>query len=303
MCAWIPIVILLLFIQVLGWILPLLGSPIGGILEPLSLVGFAFYMAAPAIAFCCAMVMLITLLVRQRLVALILSLAFIGGIYFIIGGQPYDIALTFDLFGTTQVNQSSEWVPSIANFSWWLQRIGLVFLAAGLLFIAVLIHPRLDGEKTIKQKITAAVLPAIGVALIFSAFQLQRNDFNRVDQWRAAHEELRKEPFPDIVSIQSVISINPGEELSADVGVVIKAPQEQPLNQALFSLNPGFEITEVVNSQGKTLKFDHQNGLLKVTLDKTLNVGEQTKIQMIILVSQIFYSAISIHHSISEIFL
>src|SRR5690606_36222268 len=38
--AWIPIVILALVIQGLGWMLPLLGSPIGRTVEPLSLINF-----------------------------------------------------------------------------------------------------------------------------------------------------------------------------------------------------------------------------------------------------------------------
>jgi ABC-type transport system involved in multi-copper enzyme maturation permease subunit len=43
--AWIPIVVLVLLIETLGVLLPLLGSPIGATVEPLSLVTFAIFMA------------------------------------------------------------------------------------------------------------------------------------------------------------------------------------------------------------------------------------------------------------------
>ena len=46
--AWIPIVVLVLLIQGLGWLLPLLGSPVGSTVEPLSLVDFAVFRRCPA---------------------------------------------------------------------------------------------------------------------------------------------------------------------------------------------------------------------------------------------------------------
>src|SRR5690606_8717722 len=56
LAGWVPIVVMAILIQGLGWLLPLLGSPIGRTVEPLSLVNFVGPMAVPAIAFAIASV-------------------------------------------------------------------------------------------------------------------------------------------------------------------------------------------------------------------------------------------------------
>src|SRR5262245_25061084 len=71
--AWIPIVVLAVLIDGIGWRLPQLGSPVGSTVEPLSLITFAVLMAVPGLAFAIAMVFVITLLVRNRLIAALLS--------------------------------------------------------------------------------------------------------------------------------------------------------------------------------------------------------------------------------------
>ena len=79
--AWIPIVVLVLLIQGLGFLLPLLGSPVGSTVEPLSLVNFAVFMAVPGLVFAIGLVFVITLLVRHRLIAALLAIAAIVGLY------------------------------------------------------------------------------------------------------------------------------------------------------------------------------------------------------------------------------
>ena len=206
LCAWVPVVVLMFILPVVGWLLPQFHVALGGTVEPLALIGFAFYMALPAIAFTSALVLLITLLVRHRIVALVLSFVLIGGFYWLLAFQPFGIALSFDLMGTLQVNQPSEWVPSIAKFPWWLQRLGLLLLAFGFLFFAVTLHPRLDAGSRRWQAFVACIFTMVGVISVTSAYRIQRNEFDLIDSWRVAHEEKREQVFPDIVSMQGSVT-------------------------------------------------------------------------------------------------
>lgn len=281
LAAWIPVVILMLIIQILGLLLPLLGMPIGGLVDPLSIVGFVVYMTAPALALSCSLVMLMTIALRQRFIALVLAASIIFILLSVIEAVPFGIALSLDLFGTMQLNQSSEWIPSIANLPWWLQRLGIVLLAVGLLCFTVIIHPRLDSARGTKRWISAFIFTLGGVGLISGAYEYQRKDFSNVAIWQSAHENMRKQVNPDILTMQAQVDIEPGKNLSVEVDIEFKAPKENSIEKALFSLNPGIEIRQVTNAKGDILSSSHQAGLLQVSLDKKLAAGEQTSIKVI----------------------
>ncbi|HLB31024.1 MAG TPA: hypothetical protein VJN91_05800, partial [Gammaproteobacteria bacterium] len=147
LCAWIPVVILALLLQLLGWLLPLLGSPLGRTIEPFSLIGFAAPLAFPALAFNFALVFVITLLVRHRLIAALLSVALLAGMYWATVTWPAIRAPYVDFLGMTMVDFPSDIVPSMLRPEGWLQRAGYLVIAVGLVGIAAVIHPRLDGGR------------------------------------------------------------------------------------------------------------------------------------------------------------
>src|SRR5690606_5493369 len=89
LAAWVPIVVLVVLIQGLGWRLPMLGSPVGRTVEPLSLVSFALLMAIPALAFAIALVFVITLAVRHRLLAALISIAAIAGLMWALRSEEH----------------------------------------------------------------------------------------------------------------------------------------------------------------------------------------------------------------------
>lgn len=280
--AWIPVLVLTLVIQGLGWLLPLVGSPVGETVEPVSLFGFPFFIALPAIAFSCALVILIALVVRHQVLALIISIAVIAGLYSLsLGVLPYAWSSSIDLMGFHQLNLPSDLVPSVAaSFAGWIQRFGIIVLTIGLLILAAIVHPRLEsGQKKI-QTVSASIVMLTGIALIFVVFQLRTNDIETRAQWRIAHEQLRNEIFPDISSMDAYLIIQPGSNISVDVSIVFKAPNSSELNRALFSLNPGMNIVSAKNSDGQTLTSTFDNGLLSIDLPNTLAAGESTKVDL-----------------------
>lgn len=281
LCAWTPIILLMFIIPALGAVLPMIHIAAGGAVEPLALFGFAFYMALPALAFTCSLVMLLTLLVNHRIGALVLSVVIIGGAYYTLAFQPFSLALTFDLMGTLQVNQASEWIPSIAKSHWWLQRAGLLVLAIGFVLFSVTIHPRLDRNNRRWQALAASIVSAIGIALIVTAYSAQNDNFQLQEDWRLAHQEKSGQAFPDVISMDAEVEIDPGNSLSVDLELVFEAPADREITTAVFSLNPGFEIQQFNNEQGASLDSRFQDGLLEIDLAaQPLQPGQQRSVHL-----------------------
>lgn len=278
--AWIPMLVLALLIETLGFLLPLLGSPVGRTVEPMSLVNFAVFMAAPAIAFAVGLVFLITLLVRHRLVAALLSMAAIIGLYWAMFTTPSTHAVYFDFLGVGQIAFPSDFVPGFLVAGGWWHRIGVLAMGLGFLGIAAAIHPRLDARKSWAPAAGSAALIVGGFALVALVVQMRLSEVERIDGWRTAHEARAAEPVADIVTIDGVVSIDPGRNLAAALMLELRAPADRDLRRVLLTLNPGFRIDEVSTAGGAALAAEHANGLLDIALERPLAPGERTSLRL-----------------------
>jgi ABC-type transport system involved in multi-copper enzyme maturation permease subunit len=278
--AWIPIVVLVLLIQGLGWLLPLLGSPVGSTVEPLSLVNFAVLMAVPSLAFAIGLVFVITLLVRHRLIAALLAIAAIVGLYWAMFTTPSTVAGYFDFLGVGQVVFPSDFVPGLLVPGGWWHRIGVLAIGFGLVGVAAAIHPRLDARKSWAPAAGSAGLIVAGLAAVAFVVQMRLSEAAQIGQWRAAHEARVAEPVADIVSIDGTVSIDPGRDLAADLVVELQAPPGEPLSRVLLTLNPGFRVDEVSTVGGGALDAAHADGLLEIALERALAPGERTSLRL-----------------------
>src|SRR5882672_1232026 len=278
--AWIPIVVLVLLIEAIGWLLPLLGSPVGATMEPLSLVTFSVFMAVPGLAFAIGLVFVITLLVRHRLIAALLAVAAIVGLYWAMFTVPGTLAPYFDFLGMGQAAFPSDFVPGFLLPGGWLHRAGVLAMAFGLVGIAAAIHPRLDERKSWVPAAGSAALIVAGIAAVALVVQMRLAESARIDQWRAAHEARVAEPAADIVSIDGTVSIDPGRNLAADLVVELQAPAEQSLSRVLLTLNPGLHVDEVSTADGGALKADQADGLIDIALGRALAPSERTSLRL-----------------------
>lgn len=276
--AWIPVVILVLLIQGLGWLLPLLGSPIGRTVEPISLTGFLFLMAFPGFAFCFALVFLITLLVRQRLVAALLCIAILAGFYWLTIELPAPAVPFLDYLGLTQMTFPSDLVTEAVRPGGWLQRLGVFIVALGLVGVAAAIHPRLDGGNRARQSAFAFAVLVTGMLFVAGAWQQRVNDLNRLEQWRAAHAARAGETFAGIRSIQGSVSIEPGKSMDVTLNMTVRAPADRDLKSILLTLNPGFDISRVSVSGKDITDMKFHDGLLEI--NRPLTAGMSTDLKL-----------------------
>ena len=276
--AWIPVVILALLIEGLGWILPLLGSPIGRTVEPLSLTGFAMLMALPGFAFCFALVFLVTLLVRHRLIAALLCIAILVGMYWATAELPAPFVPFLDYLGMTQMTLPSDLVTEVIRPGGWLQRIGFLVIALGFVGLAAVVHPRLDGGKRGRLSAIAVAVVAAGILLLAGAWQQRTGDLNRLAHWHAAHAARADETFAQIRSLQGSVKIDPGKSMNVTLHIAVQAPAGKGLKNILMTLNPGFKIDRVSQSGSNITDLKFADGLLQI--NRPLRAGESVELEL-----------------------
>jgi len=274
--AWIPAFLMVFLMEVLGFLLPALGAPIGETLEPFSLVGFLFSMCLPALAWTTALTFFVTLLVRHRLVASLLSLLLIGASIWASFRLPPVASVFFDVGGTYVVTFPSDMLPGVVDFMGLLQRCGILVLSLAFLALAVLIHPRRDGGSTSKKAAAATLLMLLGIGLLGASATLRFNRLDQLQRWRRAHEAEADRAGPDILEISGSIRLDPGHEMHEDLKLRLRT--ETDLEELLFTFNPGLKVTEL-DVAGKPCEFHQADGFLRI--DLPLGAGEEAEIHLV----------------------
>ena len=276
----IPIVVMTVVIQGLGLLLPLLGSPIGRPVEPVSIIGFVTVMAVPAVAFAVAFVFLLTLLLRHRLVAALVAVGALAGLYSLMFTVDGPYAPYVDFIGLGQVSFPTDIVPELMVPGGLVQRVGVLLIAFGMLGLATVIHPRLDGRARGMPAAISGVLVLVGASALGMSSQRLVHNVEQIDAWRTAHAARADEPIVDIVALDGEVAIDPGRHLEMKLRLTLAAPPEETLERALLTLNPGFEIVGVATADGRPLDATHTDGLLDIAFDRPLSPGEQTTVEL-----------------------
>jgi ABC-type transport system involved in multi-copper enzyme maturation permease subunit len=278
--AWIAIIVMALLMEILGFLLPALGSPIGEPIEPYSLFGFLIFQTLPAFSISLGLVYLITLLARNRIISAVLLVAIIS--VSVWGSFRVSLAWTpmLDYTGLFLLYFPSEIVPGISTLLGWLQRLGVTLVGFGLVMLAAAVHPRLDGGSRLKPALSGAVVLLISVALMGLATQDRLGELEQMETWRQAHADRADEPAADMVVISADIGIEPGSNMTIDTDMTLKAPATTDLDSILLTFNPGFEVSSVTTTDGRQLTFQHQNGLLEIELAAPLWANTETTLQI-----------------------
>ncbi|MCD4749385.1 MAG: ABC transporter permease [Thermoanaerobaculales bacterium] len=275
--AWIPAVIMVCLMQILGVVLPALGAPFGATLEPWSLVMFTLFMCIPAFTWALGLTYLVTLLVRHRLVAAVLTIAILVGVIWASFKVPSTWIVFFDIAGMYAVQFPSDILPSVVDLVGLFQRLGVFLAGLGFLGLAVAVHPRLDGGSRAQRGLVGGVMLLVALGLMGAGSMIRSSDLAQLDAWQAAHEARFDELSPDVLELKARADIDPGGRLGISVDLLVTAPPGEAVDPALFSLNPGLMVG-AVSVGDREIGFKHSDGLLE--LDLVLQPGEQRLIHL-----------------------
>ena len=264
----IPVVVTIGILQLAGWSARRADYWMGDMIEPFSLVGFVLVDVLPALVFWCAFVMLLSAVLRNRIVVLIAAVTTLAVQVWLVHKTPaYAVPALSLVFYVGRL--ASDLVPSMADLETLVHRGWLLLMAAGFCVIAAAIYPRLESGSFVTWLIVGLSLTTLAVAGIATTATWTDRNVRQRDAWLAVHHTAGKDLIvrPDIQELSGHVRIDPGRTLEIDIELYFAAPGD--LHALVFSLNPGMRI-ESLRLNGHQAVFTHEAGLLTVHPTETL---------------------------------
>ena len=278
--VWVPVLIIAILLELLGFLLKSSGLPIGEPIEMWSMLNFVFFMSLPALAYMISIVFLVTLLVRNRLTAAIILLIFLGLSYWGLYYLPVYQARLIDFLGVGQGKFPSDLTTSFFRAGGLLQRFGILLASMGILGICAAVHPRLDDGSRTRTALGGMVILLIAAVVVGNVFLKDEKYLEKKEMWLEAQSEYSKFPVPDLKKVSGQVDIDPGKDLGLDIKISFSAPESGTLKNAVFTLNPGQKVSELLDPSGKPLTYTQKNGILDITLPAPLAPGEETSVSL-----------------------
>lgn len=273
--GWVPVLVLAVLVQSFGLIA--LGTDLwfGEPLEPGSLTAFVFAETLPSLILWCALVMLLTVVLRNRLVTALVALVLVATPLVVVTLMPAYMApfLTFvatpsqfpsDILSITTTGLTPD---TIAH------RLAMLLVAGGFVLWAAALYPRRDGASRAVQLGAGAALVVVGFAVVAALLAAAGSGLRDREAWLAAHEVYRDAAHADLTAMSGTVQVDPGSYLAIDVELTFAAPPGAP-SELVFSLNPGLEVEEVL-LDGGPVAHRHELGLLLVEPPAPLRAGSE----------------------------
>lgn len=270
--VWLPMVALFGLLQGFGVLAVGLELPFGDPLEPLSALAFVTVDALPMLILWCAIVFVLAVALRNRLLVVVFALALLGGHWLVVSSSPHYLLPAVSGF-TGYTAFPSDVQPAFATATEIAQRVAELLLAGGLLMLAAILHPRPDRAAVGASWSVAGVLLA-GGGLVIGTLAWRAMDAAALrDAWRAAHEARQDAPRADVARIEGSVMIDPGRGLELDLGYQLVAPDE-PLDELVLSFNPGMAVTGFAVN-GEPVPHTQSRGLLVAQLPTRAKPSER----------------------------
>ncbi len=277
LALWLTMAVVMLLLQGFGLLARAMELPFGDLIEPWSLAALLLIDAPPTLLFWGALVVLLAVTLRNRLVVAVAALGLLGlYMWLIYGLLPFYLFRPFAGF-TAFTGTPSDLAPDFAEPADLVQRLGVLLLAAALLVCAAAVHPRRD-QPVARQLLVSIVLGAGGAALIGGVAWHAIGQMQRQDAWAAAHEAAQGEARADVEEVRGQVRIAPGDALRVDLEYRLAAPPAG-LQRLVFTLNPGMSIASLT-VDGQDAAFTHENGLLDIPLPVRLAGGASAAVSI-----------------------
>ena len=273
---WLTVALILGLLQAIGLLARGFDWWFGDTMEPISTLSFLVWDALPVLTLWGSLVIFLAVALRNRLVVAIVALLAVV-LYFWAGFEtPFYLAPALQTFQAYVVT-GSDVLPEFANAALVVQRLAVLSLAAGLITLAALLHPRGDGHAT-QHLILGVVLVGLAVGAIGYLVRDAVDGRAQRGDWIAAHDAAQAEPSANVLDVHGTVEIEPGRRLALDVTYQLAA--EQVLDGLTFSFNPALEVSEVL-LDGAAAEWRHESGLLRIVVPRPIAVGGRIEMRLV----------------------
>lgn len=271
---WLTIAVVMGLIQLIGAMAKAFDWWGGDTLEPVSMMSFLLLDAIPVLSLWGSLVIFLAVAIRNRLIVALLGLGLFGLTFWATWETPFYLApalVNFQAYLAT----GSEVLPEFANGVLILQRLATMLLAAALIVFAAALHPRSHGKGRVRHFGVAAIFAAFAGAFVAAILMDAASARAQRTAWIEAQVAAQAEPRADLEYVRGNIAIDPGTRIDLDLVYGLHAAE--PLEELVFSFNPGLEVTQLL-LDGTPAASTHDAGLLRVSLPRSMRTGERVEL-------------------------
>ncbi|MXZ44127.1 MAG: M1 family metallopeptidase [Gammaproteobacteria bacterium] len=259
----IPMLLFLFAALIYGVISDLFSIPFGEPIEIWSVVSLIFLDIVPNFLFFGSLLILLSSLLKFRLLALLLTLCSLFLLFWLNGRISLSVSSPIQTV-SGNVLFPSELIPTLFTPITLFNRIALLFLSFGFLYWSSSVGSRITRSSS-KELMWGSLSFVLGVLLVVTMFGIQTIRHKEVETWVRVHnEEFAPSAFPDIHQIRGRVDIYPGRSLSLDLALDVSLDADSTDDYILLSLNPGYQISRLSVAGEKVNNHDFQHGLLKI---------------------------------------
>ena len=259
----IPILCFIFLVLSYGLIAEIFSFGLGTTIEPLSVFSFVLLDVIPNLAFFGSLVILLSLVLKSRILAFTITIVSLFGLFWISNRLPLEVSGPLQTITGNSI-LPSELAPSFVNGEILCNRISLLLFAVGILYIASIFVDRPSPSKK-KESTIATVFIFVGIVLVSSMFGVQAGAHEQVRQWIATHDEhFIPSAFPDVHEMRGKVILKPPHSVSLALTLDISVEKENTYEYVLFSFNPGYHIDTLAIAGIEILDYKFEHGLLQI---------------------------------------
>ena len=259
----IPMLLFLFAALIYGVISDLFSIPFGEPIEIWSVVSFIFLDIVPNFLFFGSLFVLLVSLLKFRLLALLLTLSSLFLLFWLNGRISLSVSSPIQTV-SGNVLFPSELIPTLFTPVTLFNRIALLFMSFGFLYWSSSIGSRVSRSSS-KELTWGSLSFVVGVLLVVTMFGMQTLSHKEVETWVKVHDdEFEPSAFPDVHQIRGSVDIYPGRSLSLNLTIDVGIDADSKDDYILFSLNPGYQISQLTVAGEEVNNHKFQHGLLKI---------------------------------------
>jgi len=237
---------------------------------------YPFLISFPTLIFTLGLAFLLMSLLRNQAVTLIILLGVAALSMFLLNDK---VSFLFDYMAFSMPMMWSDFIGTGQNFMIILQRSIYLLLGLSMIFATILLLKRLPQSRpaSIAATLMLLILSVSGIAGLGYYWQNYSKDKKFVQEVRSLNDDAKGNPTVKVLEY-SIDLNHEGNELSAVAEVEIINDSETKLSEALFSLNPGLELSGI-QFDGSNIDYSRDEHLVMLNFKNGLLPGQTGKLQ------------------------
>ncbi len=248
----------------------------GVVVHWLGFIIYPFLISFPTLIFTLGLAFLLMSLLRNQAVTMVILLGLAAVSIFFINNK---VANLFDYMANSMPMMWSDFIGTGRNFEIILHRGIYLSLGLSMIFATILLLKRLPQSKA--SSMTALLLLLVfgvtGLAGMGYYWQKFSSDKKFVAEVRLLNDKAKGEATVRVVNYSIDMNHN-GNQLDAIAELDVINDSDAPMDEALFSLNPGLELSKI-EFNGKEIQYSRDHHLLRCQFSSMLAPGQTGKLK------------------------